>query len=430
VTANVLLKSDNFTCSSTIYTSLKESDPNIRIISIVLLLLVGFFMSINALSQTDTSLKITPINNPSSSEKVSGNKNSMIYRKSLAIPDQIDYKYDTVCLGDTTHLIKLPDSNDSILNVEWDLNMNGKYTDAKGDTVEYVFTQAGIHPVVMRVNFLSGAFKIIIHQVPVGDSPSIQFSYTGVCSPNTSTNFTDSSKVMLGTIKSWLWNYGDGKSELDSNIYTYHNYHAGNYTVKLTVTSSLGCVDSLTKPIIIYENPNILLRREDNSQVYFDDTVTFKQGDSAYLKVDQPATYDSIVWPGNAHGEVYYLKESGHFEVTAYTNVCPGFTDFYGAQQDTSGGGGTAITSTDIMRVFTPNGDGYNDYFVIDSPDITQPVSLSIYNRAGSIVYESSGYNNDWKGEYRGNPLPTGTYYYVIKDAKGKKVTGAISILR
>ncbi len=388
----------------------------------------------------DTVIHITPYRNTAYLVKVTADNGCAVKQQFFVVPDyhyQTDFQFDTVCFGDTSTLINLSSSSDSLLSVQWDLDMNGKFTDASGDTVRFVFPQPGIHLVGLRLNYYSGAIKIKIHQVPVGDIPKMNFSFTGICSPNASTNFIDSTVVKVGTIVSRTWSYGDGKIELRPNIYAYHNYRSGDYEVKLVVRSTYGCVDSLKKPISIYDNPNVSLRREDNSQVYYNDTVKFKQGDSTYLKVDNPSTFDSIVWPGNKHGADYYLKETGSFRVTAYNNICPGYTDFVGAflngggtSGGDSGGGNVVITPAQLMPVFTPNGDGYNDNFVVDSPEITQPVSLSIYNRAGNLVFESSRYNNDWKGEYRGNLLPKGTYFYMIKDATGKMFTGTISILR
>lgn len=77
-----------------------------------------------------------------------------------------------------------------------------------------------------------------------------------------------------------------------------------------------------------------------------------------------------------------------------------------------------------IPNIFTPNGDGYNDYFEIGY-DTGEPINdlnryflshkLVIFNRWGRIVYESNDYHNDWDG---GN-LPDGTYFYVL-DCKGQ----------
>ena len=63
-----------------------------------------------------------------------------------------------------------------------------------------------------------------------------------------------------------------------------------------------------------------------------------------------------------------------------------------------------------IPNVFTPNGDGVNDYFVVRNLNLYDFRPLVIYNRWGNVVYQSDQYNNDWDG--RG--VPDGVYYGVV----------------
>jgi len=67
-----------------------------------------------------------------------------------------------------------------------------------------------------------------------------------------------------------------------------------------------------------------------------------------------------------------------------------------------------------IPNAFSPNGDGINDYFVIDGlPENTQ---LTIFNRDGKKLFASGNYQNEWNGKDQdGNTLETGTYWYVLK---------------
>lgn len=64
-----------------------------------------------------------------------------------------------------------------------------------------------------------------------------------------------------------------------------------------------------------------------------------------------------------------------------------------------------------IPEGFSPNGDGTNDFFEIENVPANLTYSLEIFNIWGDKVYQSENYKNDWDG---GN-LPTGTYYYVVK---------------
>ncbi len=379
---------------------------------------------------TDTSILVNPVRNTQYSVKVTGANGCSTTQNFLVTPDynyNIDFKYDTACFGDSTTLINISTGTDSLLKVSWDLNMDGKFDNAIGDTVVYAFPKSQLWLVGMRLSFKSGNILTKVHQVPVGKKPAVDFTYSGLCSSIGNTLFTDSTKLTFGKITKRYWEYGDGRSEYRPNIYAYHQYYPGDYTVTLVVTSSYGCTDSLSQSFSIYGSPDIVVQRKDGSQIYNNDSVKFKQGDSTYVQVKNPIDYDSIIWPPHILSPDYYVKKAGEYTVKAYINVCPGTSVFYGVA---NGGGGTPITSAHAMPFFTPNGDGYNDKWVVNNKEIVTPFSLRIYNRAGSLVYSSENYNNDWKGEYNGNPLPQGTYYYVIIDNAGKKYTGALSIIR
>ena len=84
-----------------------------------------------------------------------------------------------------------------------------------------------------------------------------------------------------------------------------------------------------------------------------------------------------------------------------------------------------------IPNTFSPNGDGRNDYWDIDAL-ITYPESLMlVFDRNGQQVFRSIGYANPWDGKYNGQPVPSGTYYYVL-DLKNNtpKISGWILVVR
>jgi len=78
-----------------------------------------------------------------------------------------------------------------------------------------------------------------------------------------------------------------------------------------------------------------------------------------------------------------------------------------------------------IYNGVTPDGDGKNDYFIIDNIGYFPNNQVSIYNRWGRKVYETRGYDsqgNVFRGYAegvsvvgKGEKLPTGTYYYVVE---------------
>ncbi|MES2810690.1 MAG: gliding motility-associated C-terminal domain-containing protein [Bacteroidota bacterium] len=68
-----------------------------------------------------------------------------------------------------------------------------------------------------------------------------------------------------------------------------------------------------------------------------------------------------------------------------------------------------------ISNVFTPNGDGVNDTFVIPGLETYSDTELTIINRWGNTVYQKTNYKNDWDGQ----GMIEGTYFYVLR-AKNK----------
>ncbi len=87
-----------------------------------------------------------------------------------------------------------------------------------------------------------------------------------------------------------------------------------------------------------------------------------------------------------------------------------------------------------IPTGFSPNGDGVYDKWVIKSADFFPDIEVSVFNRWGSRVFVSKGYDNVTKvfdGTRNGRDLPVGTYYFIVdpKDGTGPK-SGTLTIMR
>lgn len=90
---------------------------------------------------------------------------------------------------------------------------------------------------------------------PAPPIPDFNLSQQNNCASGA--NFTNLSTTSPGTDLtsiSFLWNFGDGQtSTAVSPTHVYAN--PGPYNVTLTVTNSIGCVDSITKPITVVAPP-------------------------------------------------------------------------------------------------------------------------------------------------------------------------------
>ncbi len=88
-----------------------------------------------------------------------------------------------------------------------------------------------------------------------------------------------------------------------------------------------------------------------------------------------------------------------------------------------------------IPSGFTPNGDGKNDTWHFGHADYYPDIVVEVFNRWGERVFYSRGYDSskEWDGTYRGKPLPSGTYYYVVRlndINRTPPLTGPVTIMR
>ena len=82
-------------------------------------------------------------------------------------------------------------------------------------------------------------------------------------------------------------------------------------------------------------------------------------------------------------------------------------------------------------KIFSPNGDGVNDFWRWTNTLRFDGCRLMIWNRFGKTVYETTSYDNTWDGRSNsGQPLEEEAYYYVIKCDGQNDITGAVRIVR
>lgn len=78
-------------------------------------------------------------------------------------------------------------------------------------------------------------------------------------------------------------------------------------------------------------------------------------------------------------------------------------------------------TNQDIPNVFTPNGDGLNDTWVLPFEN----ASIIIFNTAGNVVYRANPYLNDWNAD----GIANGNNFYSVK-YNGNNYRGYVYITR
>ncbi len=82
-----------------------------------------------------------------------------------------------------------------------------------------------------------------------------------------------------------------------------------------------------------------------------------------------------------------------------------------------------------IPRFFTPNSDGFNDFFELRGIEEFGESEINIFDRYGKLLKSSKNVPFSWNGTYRGKFLPTNDYWYqIIID--GEEFTGHFTLKR
>ncbi len=193
---------------------------------------------------------------------------------------------------------------------------------------------------------------------------------------------------------------------------------AGTYTV--TITDINGCVKVDTIVVSGIASPTANFSNNPTAAL-LDVPVTFT--DSSLANGD---TIVSWFWDfadgttDTLQNPVHAFADTGTYPVMLVVTNTQGCTDTIIIEM-------IVITEIVVPNVFTPNGDGFNDTFVIQYlPQLYPNSKLYIYNRWGKRVYKSDNYQNDWDGDKHSE----GTYFYVVEVSDGTKQKGTVTIMK
>ncbi|MCF8465029.1 MAG: PKD domain-containing protein [Flavobacteriales bacterium] len=162
-----------------------------------------------------------------------------------------NFTFENVCFGEATPFIST--STGEISSWKWEF---GDGTSPNlNQAVNHVYAAAGTYTVRLSVTTIYGCDAFIEQQVSVYPSPSPSFIASEVCHLDSTSFFSTSTVDNPSTIATYNWNFGD-LSPAGSGQSTYYTYpNAGVINVKHTVTTSEGCIDSVSQAVTVNPNP-------------------------------------------------------------------------------------------------------------------------------------------------------------------------------
>lgn len=201
--------------------------------------------------------------------------------------------------------------------------------------------------------------------------------------------------------------------------------HVGKGKYTITLTDVDGCT-SATKTYTITNTQVVITPPLVNNVIACTSPVLIKvanpvagtnyriynnQSDLNYLQQDKSGIFNIKV------------ESSKDFYVTQVVNNCESNRILVKVRL-----GSSPVT---VSNVFTPNGDGINDYWNIAGIENFPNAITMIFNRYGAKIFESKSSPINFDGKFHGNELPVGTYYYIINLGSGCTVlSGSITIIR
>jgi gliding motility-associated-like protein len=169
-----------------------------------------------------------------------------------------------------------------------------------------------------------------------------------------------------------------------------------------------------------------------------DQVITFAEIPSG-LRMTQDYTLDATASSGlpvsfeisnpniaSLDGNTLLINQDGTFTITAIQEGDQNWNPAPDVIQIVS----TLPTFDKITSLFTPNHDGMNDYWYIPHLEDYGKLQVTVYNRYGQAVYKSDSYKNDWDGTWNGYPLPSASYYYIIRSSTKGIIKGVVNIVR
>ncbi|HEY8404029.1 MAG TPA: choice-of-anchor L domain-containing protein [Flavobacteriales bacterium] len=162
------------------------------------------------------------------------------------------------------------------------------------------------------------------------------------------------------------------------------------------------------------------------TSIYGDFNISTVNGSDGFIELEVTGgtpqyTYE---WShdSNINASNVYNLPAGVYAIT--------IIDAHGCVLDTT----VTLISPEEVRLFnglTPNGDGFNDTYVIPGVLYCTQNTFTVFNRWGNIVYEKNNYQNDWYGQSNdGGMLADGTYFVIFEGCNNKKLSTYVDLRR
>lgn len=340
------------------------------------------------------------------------------------VPD-VDFRVPVICLpvgnASFTNLTSLPGQPAAALQYQWDFGdpNAGPANNSTDQHPEHRYAGAGPFTVSLTATSAKGCKASDIRQVQdMVQSPVAAVEWPLQTCVGDRLLFKDKSSPGAPAIVAWNWQVGQQNFTTRDLTYTFSR--AGAQTVSLIVANDRGCrSEPVSRSVTLYNYPFVQAGPD----------VTIVEGESDRLAAKASGTNLQWQW-----SPAIYLDSAQVLQPVVKPTA-----DIVYRLTATGEGGCAASDEVKVLvlkkpvvpNAFSPNGDGIHDLWRIEHLYRYPGNTVEVFNRNGQLVFRSTGYQQPWDGTRNGQPVPVGTYYYVIDPRQGlKKLTGSVTILR
>lgn len=222
---------------------------------------------------------------------------------------------------------------------------------------------------------------------------------------------------------SLIWNFGDpasGNNNTSTEIDASHIFsNAGNYDI--TVTRYFRDVPTSTV-FNITINPFPIIDLGPDLEINSGETATL-DATSAFVFYEWQDGSKFSTYDAHKEGQ-YWVQVTDGNGCTSNDSVSLKFSEPLDLDDRSE------VFDLFVPNTITPNGDGINDYWVIENIQLYEANRIRIYDRQGNFVHQLIDYSNNWQGTTSNEMLSNGVYFYFITD-HGKLIhQGSLTILR
>ncbi len=321
-----------------------------------------------------------------------------------SIEADFEFDYDTCIAGPVSFRDKSVTGASSITDWDWD------FGDAEFSLLRnpnHLYLTPGDHPVELIVedtNECKDTLSQTVNYYPVPPLLIIKPSKYSACVPE-KIKFTNLSTPIDETYEI-RWDFGDGGTS--GSISPTHEYtEPGIYTVKLEVTSPIGCYTSEVFPNLI-----TMQASPEADFSYTPDELNSVNSTASFTDLSTGGTGWFWDFGSEARSFIqnpsYTFLDTGMYEVMQVVFHPNGCTDTLIQIIDVE-----PIVQFFLPNAFTPNFDGKNETYKPKGLSAgVGSYSLIIWTRWGDKVFETSDPDEGWNGRRNnsGQDLPVGVY--------------------